>query len=218
MSKQDRINQIKIDEHVFIPGRTGSGKTFLCEVYLAGFDNVVKLDTKNEYADKKKNRENVWHGLEEGKDFKVFHDFSEMQNETKGKMIYVMPIEEQTPENFDLFFKWCYTRGNTIVWIDELMSVSTARTYPKYLRIILSAGRSRNVAAWCCTQRPVDVPQIVTANAIHLFVFDLNLDVDRKKMRDVTGYEEFMKMPGRYNFWYFKMTEYYPPVKARLEV
>ena len=40
---------IKDSEHVFIAGRTGSGKTFLEKAYLAGFKNVIILDTKGTF-------------------------------------------------------------------------------------------------------------------------------------------------------------------------
>ena len=40
------MGKIKSSEHVFIAGRTGSGKTFLAETYLASFPNVIVLDTK----------------------------------------------------------------------------------------------------------------------------------------------------------------------------
>ena len=44
MSKKAKI--IPANEHVFIAGRTGSGKTFMARKYLANYTNVVAIDTK----------------------------------------------------------------------------------------------------------------------------------------------------------------------------
>ena len=38
---------IEPNKHVLIVGRTGTGKSYLCEKYLTGYDYVIKLDTKN---------------------------------------------------------------------------------------------------------------------------------------------------------------------------
>jgi ABC-type glutathione transport system ATPase component len=79
---------IKTDEHVFIPGMTGSGKSVLAEVYLAGFMNVVKLDTKGEVYERRKKREKVWRGLEEGKDFTVVEYLADLPEVKTPKIIY----------------------------------------------------------------------------------------------------------------------------------
>ncbi|MFO6953347.1 hypothetical protein [Bacillus cereus] len=42
------LTTIGTDEHVFLSGQTGTGKSFTAEVYLSGVTDVdvVKLDTK----------------------------------------------------------------------------------------------------------------------------------------------------------------------------
>ena len=46
------MQKIKIDEHVLIARQPGTGNSFLTEVYLSGFDHVVKPDTKGEYFER----------------------------------------------------------------------------------------------------------------------------------------------------------------------
>lgn len=210
--------KIGTDEHVYVMGMTGSGKTVLCEVYLSEYKNVIKLDTKGEVYERRAKGKSAWYGLEEGEDFQVVETLAELMNCGSGKIIYAPTFEEQTPDVYDEFFKFCYLRENTVVWVDELMSIATASRYPQWLRAIMTRGRSKHVAAWCCTQRPVDVPTIVPANTTHFFCFDLMLETDRKKVCDITGWDTFMERPGKYNFWYFKVGQDHPPVKARLKL
>lgn len=208
---------IKDSEHVFIAGMTGSGKSYLAERYLASYDYVVKLDTKDEVTERRLAKKDLWVGLDEGKDYTVCTKLTELGNIKTKKIIYVPDFEEQSLESYNTFLKWCYERGNTIVWIDELMSICpNATKYPLYLKAIATRGRSKNVAMWSLTQRPVDIPSIVTANSTHFFVFDLMLPQDRTKMSQVTAMPNMTVKPGKYNFWYFKNGNDYD-VKARLK-
>lgn len=208
--------EIYTDEHVFIPGMTGSGKSFLAEVYLAGFEHVLKLDTKGEVYERRKKGEPVWRGLEENKDFTVIESLEEIDQVETKKIIYAPNFEEQTIEYYDSLLKWAYMRENTTIWIDELMSIADSPTrYPKYLKACMTRGRSKDVAVWALTQRPSDIPSIVMANCTHFFIFDLMLPNDRKKVSEATGIPDFMETPGHHNFWYYRIGGN-DPIKATL--
>jgi hypothetical protein len=208
---------IGTDEHVFIPGKTGSGKSFLAEVYLRGFTHVVKLDTKGEVFERRKKKQPIWSGLQEGKDFTVIERLQEIDKVKTPKIIYAPIFEEQTLEYYDSLLKWVYLRENTTIWIDELMSIAEVSKYPPYLKACMTRGRSKDVSVWALTQRPMDIPTIVLANTTHFFVFNLNLPQDRKKMAETTGMMEFLESPGYRNFWYYKDGEE-EAVKATLDV
>jgi ABC-type dipeptide/oligopeptide/nickel transport system ATPase component len=212
------MKQIQNDEHVLVVGSTGSGKSFLVESYLAGFQHVVKLDTKGEYYERKRDDVSAWTGLIEGEDFDVIFHLSEIDKIQTEKIIYVPDFEEQTSDYYNAFFQWCYERQNTTVWIDELMSIAESpQRYPKYLKAIATRGRSRNVSMWSLSQRPSDIPTIIPANITHFFAFNLNLPTDREKMVKLTGHEQFLEKPGDFNFWYFKNGSN-NPIRARLKV
>lgn len=183
---------------------TGTGKSFLCENYLRGYDYVVKLDTKNETEERRLNGESPWDGLTEDEDFTVVYSIYELEFVETPKIIFVPPFDF-TIDDYDQFFFWIFRRGNTILWIDELMSIGTANRYPKELLRLMTQARSKNVGVWVCTQRPSGIPVIVPSNCHYFFVFDLaNID-DRKKMYQVTGMKEMLEMPTGFNFWYYKM-------------
>lgn len=196
---------IEPSAHVLCAGMTGTGKSFLAEEYLKGYDNVIKLDTKQETEERYKNGESPWRGLEEGEDFEVCYTLEECQESEFNKIIYCVPFEEQNEDSFNDFFNWVYQRQNTIIWIDELMSVGSARRYPSGLHRLMIMGRSKNVGVWSCTQRPRGIPVIVPANCKYFFVFDLANKEDRQVLVNSTGFPELYTMPTGHNFWFVKL-------------
>lgn len=212
------MHGIGTDEHVFIAGKTGTGKSKLAEIYLAGFDTrVVKLDTKGEVYERRKKGMELWQGLNEGKDFIVCETIEEVYQAETLKIIYVPVPEEQTEEAYNTFFRWCYMEQEITVWVDELMSVSSAQKYPDQMRSIWTRGRSREIAMWACTQRPLDIPSLAMSSSTHFFIFNLKQDQDRKKVVGVTGCPEMMEAPKGHDFWYYR-DDWEEPIMARLKM
>lgn len=196
---------IKDDEHVFIAGMTGCGKTMLAEVYTAGMGTVIKLDTKQEYTSKRQQGEEPWYGLEEGTDYEVCFSLESVFASDAEKIIYEVPWHEQTEEFYDQLFEWTFQNGNIRLWIDELMTVCpNAMSMPKWLRAILTAGRSRKASVIMASQRPSGIPALCIANSTHYYVFSMPQPSDRKKMVDVTGCTELYEKPEKYVFWYYR--------------
>lgn len=215
MIQSNVVETIPSNRHVMVCGMTGTGKSFLCENYLRGYEYVVKLDTKDETLERRSVGLSPWDGLVENKDFTVSYSLDQLDDIDTKKIIYVPPYDEQNTETFDRFFNWTFERGNTIIWIDELMSIGSVQSFPRGLGRVMQQGRSKNVAVWSCTQRPSGIPSCVPANSSYFFVFDMALPQDRKKMVETTGMTEMLTMPTGYNFWYYKMGDR-RCVKARL--
>jgi len=190
---------IPTNQHVFIAGRTGSGKTFLAEQYLNGYKNVCVLDTKGLFT---------WESA--GKEVEIVTKISDLPLAVKSKIIYRPIWQEMKPEYYNAFFEWCYNRRNTIVYVDEFMSVSdNPFKIPDYCKAILTRGREHNVSLWVSTQRPSGISQIAISEASHFFIFTLNLQTDREKVASITGMRELLERPEdaathkeKYIFWY----------------
>lgn len=210
-------NIIPPDKHVLVVGATGTGKSVLAEQYLKGYQYVVKLDTKDETNERRRAGLSPWEGLVEGEDFTVVYRFEDLDDVETDKIIYVPPYEEQTRETFEQFFMWIFNRENTIVWIDELMSIGSVNSYPFALGKLYQQGRSKGCGIWACSQRPSGIPSISPANSSYYFVFNLYLKADRKRMVDATGMDELDKLPKGHNFWYYKMGEE-KPIRAVLKL
>ena len=198
-------NQIKQSEQVFVVGMTGSGKSYFCETYLRGYPHVIKLDTKREFEERIAEGQPIWKGLKRGKDFEVVERLEDIYTCNFDKIIYAPVFEELQEDYYNEFFRFCFERQNTIVWVDELMGITTAQRLPPQLKRITTQGRSKNVGLWCCTQRPSGIPQIIPANSTHVIGYRLRLDVDKKRMVDITGCPEFMEELPKYHFWYYKI-------------
>jgi len=187
---------IPSDHHVFIAGRNGSGKTYLARNYLAGYTNVFCLDIKGTL---------VWPEVDE-RDLTIVTNLRDVKKCKTDKCIYKPDPEEMTPEFYDEFFKFIYERGNTIVWVDEVMGVTpNAQRIPFWYRAILTRGRELGVSAWSLSQRPSGINLLPISEARHILSFDLNLPQDRKRMAETTGSPEFLEKPGKYKFWYYNV-------------
>lgn len=199
-------NVIRDDEHIFIAGMTGCGKTKLAEYYASGMDNVIKIDTKQEYTINKKLGKEIWLGLQEGKDFEVCHSLEDVFDSEANKIIYEVPYNEQNEEYYNNLCEWVFKNGDMRLWVDELMTVCpNAFSIPFWLKAIYTAGRSNNASVMACTQRPAGIPQITIANSTHFFTFALTVESDRKRMVNITGCNSLEEVPPKFAFWYFKM-------------
>ena len=202
------MNNMALGESTFVCGKTGSGKSFLTEIYTARmyFQNnitCIKLDTKNETAKKLKNNEPLWDCIPH-KNISLCNTFKEVQFAKTKYIIYVPSFEEMFDDTLNDFFFLVYNRENVMIWIDELMEFTTASKYPLGLHSVMTRGRFKNVFIWACTQRPSCIPTIVMSNCEHFFIFKLPLPDDRKKMVKSTGCIEIEKPIPVYDFWYYK--------------
>lgn len=212
-----KIN-IGMDEHVFVCGGTGSGKTILCEVYLANVPSmVIKLDSKLECFEKLKKNKPVWYGLN-NEDVQIIERLEELPSVTKKRIIYAPITEEMNHDFYNALGEWVYEKGDCILWIDEMMSVAeSALKYPFTIKKLLTRGRFKNSVCWICTQRPTDIPLICISNANHIFCFNTGLEADRVRMVKNTGCKDFYQILDKHIFLYNKVGQQ-KAVKATLNL
>lgn len=196
--------KIKEGEHVFVAGRTGSGKTFLTKRYLQAAFPVYVLDVKKTLN---------WQNVE---DIEYLDRLEKVVKCRKKKVVYQPHWDEMKPEFYNEFFRFIYRKEEVTVWIDETMGIGTAMKFPEYYKALLTRGRELGISVWSCTQRPATIPIISMSEATHFFIFDLNMKKDRVRIAEIAGEEHFLKLPGKYVFWYYNMVESSRPVLAKL--
>jgi hypothetical protein len=187
MVKSKRL-VIQPNERVVNVGKTGSGKTYLGKLYCGGFQNVMVLDTKGTFT---------WDKVP------VIRTFDELRKQKGGKYIY-RPIDSEMNEDYyDAFFEFCYRRGETMVFVDELAQVmeSASDILPNW-KNIMQRGRELNVGIFNCTQRPRGIPKMALSESEHTFCFRLKLEDDRRHMSEFMGREIIdVKLQG-HGFFY----------------
>lgn len=178
------------NQRVIAVGKTRSGKSVLVRTYLAGYRNVVCLDTKGDVK---------W--PEAGR-VPVYTHLKDLGQLGAGKAIFRPKLSERSPEHYDAFFRWIFERGNTILWVDEIYSICEGQEIPFYLKALLTQGAALGIGVWICTQRPKFVPNFCFSEAEHFFVFRLNLEEDRAKVASWAGKSVMDNPPGKHGFWY----------------
>ena len=109
--------QILRNDRVFIVGTTGSGKTTLAKAMLFGLPNVVILDPKHTFR------------LPETWRHEIVSDMPELTRFKGPQTIIYRPsleamdamIDSRVP---DPFFNWVFERGNTYLYVDEVLRVT----------------------------------------------------------------------------------------------
>lgn len=188
---------IRRNDRVFIVGTTGSGKTTLAKALLYGLPNVVILDPKHTFR------------LPETWQHVTLTDMGEVQR-FKGPetMIFRPTLDEMdtmlSQRTSDPFFHWVFERGNTYLYIDEVMRVTAGNRIGKGYATVLQLGRERGIGCWSATQRPANIPLVVMTESEHYFVFRLRNIEDRRRIYEYTGYPEFLQIPrDEHGFYYY---------------
>jgi len=201
---------IKPSEHVFVCGMNGTGKTLLAKIYLAGYNNVVVLDTKQTF--------NWEPWCIENQDYILVRSYNDLlQAQKYDKIVYRPNINENNIEFYEKFFEWCFKRQNTIIMIDEAMYVCDSHKIPFWYKSCLTNGREINVSCWNLSQRPSNVSNFLMTESIHWFVFRLNSVDDRIKLVKCSGDDVFKKSPSGHWFIYKNMN-YEGHIKRMLEI
>lgn len=161
------------DRCLFI-GKTGSGKSYLAKqvMHSGNFKRIIVYDPKIEHDDLTSyflvtNVKDFYYALKVGK-AKIRCGFHDMK-----------------PEDFNFVCKAAYSLGNTLVVADEVpfMRGKLLDFHEKLIRM----GRKRNCGIWHCIQRPAWVNSYILSESEHYFVFQLQLESDRKKIEGVIG-------------------------------
>lgn len=191
---------IPANHRVVVLGKTGSGKSILAQAYLAGYRNVIALDTKRG-TDKGINH--FWPRAAAVGHIPVFSRLADVMKFGEGKAVWCPERSEKDFDVYDRFFEWILTRGNTVVWVDEVYDVTDGQEIPRGYRACITEGRSLGVGVWSCSQRPMKVPNVIFSEAEHFFVFRLRLGGDRKKVAEWAGEEVLENPTGKWGFWYY---------------
>lgn len=180
---------IRNDQHVFIAGKTGSGKTTLAMFLLFQQKRLIIVDSKDSLADWNVENDSVPERI------KLKDD-----KPARIRVVYNEPAIE--------LLELAYKVGNVSIYIDEMSALVPPRSKPpQVVYDILQRGRGRNISVWTSTQRPTLIPLESMSEATHFFVFRLNLEKDRKTISANAGIPELPPVPDEHGFYYYNDQE-----------
>ena len=163
----------ELTDRAALSGQTGSGKTYLARALCASRPYVVCLDAKGTLD---------WDG------YTLTRSFKKLVSAKEDRLIYRPAYAEyQDRAHIEMFLEWCYRRGNTTVYIDEVFSIASASDYPEWFGAILTRGREMGVTLIGATQRPAGCPRILFSESEHCYIFFHKLLQDRQRLRDDVG-------------------------------
>lgn len=172
-------------------GTTGSGKTTLAQSLLAGRDYVISIDTKHD---------NTWRG------WKVTRD-AELPFRSAQPGRYIVRPAYGDVEAIAYICDRAFSEGGWHVHFDELyqctLKPGSPLSYPPSLVRLWTAGRSRRVTAWGCTQRPRFLPLFCMSESTHVMVFRLGITKDLKHLADMAGVEALNQPVSGHEFLYY---------------
>ena len=179
---------IKRNDRVFFGGRTGSGKTTIADklIKITGYRTVV-IDPKHSW------------------DFPGYHHVKtyDPHPETRRQVFRPKDDADEGWEDLIRFLTdvWEFDVP-TVVYVDELTSVTTPRRAPRVLSTLVRLGRQRGFGTWYASQRPKDCPSLFFTEAEHWLIFDLITQDDRDKVSGYMGDKVRGRVMEPYAFWY----------------
>lgn len=174
-------------------GTTGSGKTTLAKSLLTARDYVISIDTK---------RENKW------RDFSVTSSIDRLfKSDQPGKYIFRPDFGIRGVIQIAEVCDRAYREGNWHIHFDELYQCTirpgTSQGYPPSLVRLWTAGRSKGITAWGCTQRPRFIPIFCMSESTHYFIFELGNRNDLKHVAQMSGIDALAKPVEDHDFLYY---------------
>lgn len=162
---------LQSNSRVAFVGKTGSGKTYAARLLTASLPRLIVFDPKGT--------------LYEGWNLEEWNDRTAKQLE-KGKPVRLR-VPAPIDNRWEPYFETCYYAGDCTVYIDELYGVLDGSRPGDYLRALYTRGRELNIGVWAATQRPSWVPLFALSEADWIFLFRLQMAVDRKRMAEIMG-------------------------------
>jgi hypothetical protein len=208
------------DEHAFICGLTGSGKSELAQHLVNDpFKRYsVVYDPKHSPTVGRWQGQTFiysWQELIRSEERRIVYRPSKKAYESEGKLV----DETEDPKRQDEFFAFIFDRGHTRVVVDECSTLVGGSRPSYHARKCWTQGRELGLSCVGLTQRPVDVPLILMSEARKIFMFRLNMDEDMQRLRKITGFSEDQQRSLRefeFLMWDYKYGRYPHPIKLDL--
>lgn len=171
---------IASNDRIFIPGKTGSGKTAAGRrLVVNAMGRVLFLDVKG--------REHRHLNLPTLDSLDDVHTALFAEDDDTRLDKFVFRPRKPDVDLFDDVCRLVYERGNFHLFADELKSVYHGAGLTEHHNLIMTNGRDKGVGMTSTTQRPKRIPIEAISEAEHVLAFKLKTKTDRDRMEEVIG-------------------------------
>lgn len=119
-------------------------------------------------------------------------------------------------ETADQMLRAIFNGPPTTVVVDEAMHWSTKSTIPYGMRLLITAGRGRQIGVWACSQRPVEVSNFFLSESTRRVLFKIELEDDRLKIAPLMGLSRRSAaavLQLERHHWLYKTDSAYEPLR-----
>lgn len=212
------------EQHAFICGATGSGKSKLAEFLINDRfkERSIVYDPKHSRTISEWKGQTYiygWYELmraDQDDVRRIVYRPSREPYEKGGKIV----DESEDGDRQTEFFRFVFNGGHRRVYVDECSSL-LGETRPNYfLRKCLTQGRELGISVVCTTQRPVSIPIVTMSEASKIFVFRLGWPDDQKRVSDITriSVDEQESLKDHEYFYFDVARKWRSPRKQKLDL
>jgi hypothetical protein len=167
---------IAANTRVALVGTTNSGKSYLARYLLKDCQRLIVANPK---------------GLPEvPKEFKLIPWAKGYKLLERGEPARVHLPPQTSAADWEAAFDAIFRLRGVIFYLDELYGVGPP-TGSIGLNKLYTQGRALNIGVWASFQRPTRVPLFTLSEASWVFTFRLRLKVDRERMAEICGLDEW---------------------------
>lgn len=181
-------------EHVLVVGQNQSGKSTLARALTWGYRNQVVIDPKHEEL------------LPRSITVYTAGEFARVYPQRSTRVVFRPDAGLDRGEDVGEVMARIERYGRTAVVVHEAMFYANQGWILAPYRRLQVAGAGRGIPVWSLTQRPMGVHNVILSEARHVFLFDLALDGDRRKIAGIAG-DGALDRPGvAFGFGYYGPT------------
>lgn len=159
------------DERGAVIGQTGTGKSVLSTQLLLASKSkrIAIIDPK---------------GMFDFGDMDVVSNPARIVRGKLDRFIYRPKAEALTDlSGYDAVYKYCYDKGDFLIYTDDILGVMSRTRYPHYLQVCYQMGRAKRVSMLSAFQRPAWVPLFLCSEASKFFLFHLTVKTDIQRVQ-----------------------------------
>lgn len=192
--------QFNPSERWAVSGKTGEGKTVFERWWLQHWYSarwpIVIIDIKRKFAKR---------FAAKPEDATVFTPYcidatADLVPGCK-VMLYHPTLPGWKDERLNRLLLRILSLGNIVLAFDEVNGVANEHSAPMALSLIWTQGRESNIPCMACFQKPVRIPVDLIEQAEWFAVYRVNNPVYRKKLVEMTGFQELIERPAKYYYW-----------------